>query len=403
MTTRKPDTIMAHGGRDPNAHHGFVNVPVHRGSTILFPSVAAWRAAKQPGSDAYVYTRIGNPNSRAFEQTVAALEGGAGAIATCSGLAALSTALSALTSAGDHILVADTVYGPGRAYCEKVLMRMGVEVEFIAPDVGTAIASRVKPNTTLVYLEAPGSHSFEMIDLPAVTNAAKAAAADPGRLRVMVDNTWGTPLFFRTFEHGIDVSVHAGTKYMVGHSDVMLGVIVANAATEPEIRRFAHLQGVCASPDDLFLGLRGLRTMGVRLREQSQRGLAIAEWLAARPEVARVRHPALPSDPGHAIWKRDFTGAASLFAIELDGRYNLAATDRFIDSLQYFGLGASWGGFESLVYPGDDLPRAVAPPQPAGRMLRFHIGLEDLDDLKDDLNQALGQMHALSQGADAAE
>lgn len=290
----KPATRLVTGGRDTNANHGFVNPPVYHASTVLYPSAEDFLARRSR----YLYGRRGTPTSEALEHALRELEGPAcaGVALLPSGLAAISTALFALLKAGDHLLVTDSAYQPTRRFCDSVLRRTGVETTYYDPLIGGAIASLIKPNTRAVFVEAPGSLSFEVQDVPAIANAAHAKGA-----LVLMDNTWATPLYFRAFEKGVDLSIQAGTKYIGGHSDVMLGTVSANEATWEQLSETVHALGLCVGPDDIYLGLRGLRTMAVRLAHHHQAGLKVARWLAARPEIARVLHPALESCPGHAV------------------------------------------------------------------------------------------------------
>ena len=389
MKNASPDTILTHAGNDPHANFGIVNPPVYHASTVLFPTVAALEEAGH-SFDGVRYGRIGTPTSQAFEATVARLEGGFKAVTAPSGLAAITTALLAFVSAGDHVLVTDSVYGPTRLFCSDMLKRLGVEAEFYDPLAGAAIERLIRPNTRVVFLESPGSLTFEVQDVPAIAAAAKQAGAV-----VMIDNTWGTPLFFKPFDHGVDLSIHAATKYMVGHSDAMLGVITAG--TEEvwnRLKRNSVQLGTCAGPDDIYLGLRGLRTMGARLRQHQDTALDLARWLQARPEVARVLHPALPDDPGHALWRRDFTGACGLFAIELKP-CSAAAVAAFLDGMELFGMGYSWGGYESLILPiHPEKLRTTTRWRTDGPMIRLHAGLEDPNDLIADLDRGLARLAA---------
>ncbi|MEI6560151.1 MAG: cystathionine beta-lyase [Rhodospirillaceae bacterium] len=387
MTDAKPDTILTHAGSSPADQHGMVNPPVYHASTVLFPSLAAMAAADAAPYEVLNYGRVGTPTSHAFERAVAALEGGYRAVTAGSGLAAITTALTAFTRAGDHILITDSAYGPTRRFAGEVLSRYGVEVEYYDPLIGAGIATRLRANTSVVYLESPGSLTFEVQDVPAIAAAAHRVGAT-----VLIDNTWATPLFFRPFDHGVDVSIHAATKYIVGHSDAMLGLIVCAEPVWERVKSTAVRLGTAAGPDDIYLGLRGLRTMGVRLRRHGEAALALADWLARQPEVVRVLHPARPGDPGHALWRRDFTGASGLFAVLLEpcARSALAA---LLDHLDLFGLGYSWGGFESLalpVYPAK--VRTATRWEYPGPLLRFNAGLEDIDDLIRDLDAGFGRL-----------
>jgi cysteine-S-conjugate beta-lyase len=382
-------TALCHAGLSPEANHGIVNPPVYHASTVLFPSVAALEASH--AGDIFEttrYGRIGTPTSRAFEKAVAEIEGGSHAVAMPSGLGAIATTLLAFTRQGDHVLISDSVYGPTRNMCTQVLQRYGVEVQFYDPLVGGGIRELIRPSTSLVYVESPGSLTFEIQDVPAIAEEAHKAGT-----KVVMDNTWATPLYFKPFDHGVDVSVHAATKYMVGHSDAMLGVAVCRERGDAEVvKRMAVLTGTAAGPDDVYLGLRGLRTMGVRLRRHWENGMALAEWLAGRPEVDRVLHPALPSDPGHRIWKRDFTGASGLFAVVLKPVPKKAVA-AMLDGLELFGIGYSWGGFESLALPAEPAHmRSATSWRTAGPLVRFHAGLESADDLRRDLEAGLARL-----------
>ncbi len=387
MNDAKPDTILTHAGASPFDQHGLVNPPVCHASTILFPSLAALEAADAKPFERLNYGRVGTPTSHAFERAVAELEGGYRAVTAASGLAAIVTALTAFTKAGDHILIADTAYGPTRRFAEETLRRYGVTVEYYDPVIGAGIKALLRRETSLVYLESPGSLTFEVQDVPAIAAAAKTVGAT-----VVMDNTWATPLYFRPFEHGVDVSIHAATKYIAGHSDAMLGVMVCAEASWETVKRTAVRIGAAAGPDDLYLGLRGLRTLGVRLRRHGEAGLALADWLSRQPEVMRVLHPARPGDPGHDLWRRDFTGTSGLFAVTLEPCAK-AAIAAMVDHFELFGLGYSWGGFESLALPVH--PRRVRTATSwdhPGTLLRFHAGLEDIDDLIRDLEAGFARL-----------
>ena len=383
----KPDTITAHAGRDPQRYDGVVNTPVFRASTVLFPDVAAYEKRNADDYKIMRYGIYGTPTTFALEEAVAQLEGGHAAVALPSGLAAIAAALAAFAQSGAHMLIADSVYQPTRNFCDRRLRKLGVEIEYYDPLIGAGIAGLIRPTTTVVFCEAPGSLSFEMQDIPAI-----AAAAHARGVAVLADTTWGTPYFFRAFERGVDISIHAGTKYISGHADVMLGIAVTNEQYWLKLRRTVADYGYCVSPDDCYLALRGLRTIGVRMRHQQQSALRIARWLQARPEVLRVLYPALEEDPGYAIWKRDFSGAASLFGVILQPVSD-AAVAALIDALELFGIGSSWGGFESLAIRADlSKYRTATRWNPGGPLLRLHIGLEDPDDLIADLEQALARM-----------
>jgi cystathionine beta-lyase len=383
----KPDTRLVTGGRDPFSYHGFVNPPVHHASTVLYRSADDLLSNRSR----YVYGRRGTPTSEALEQAMAEIEGPAcaGVALVPSGLNAISSALLSAVSAGDHILVSDSVYEPTRIVCDSVLKRLGVETTYYDPLIGAGIAKLFKPNTRLVFVEAPGSQSFEMQDVPAIA----AAAHGKGALVVM-DNTWATPLYFRALDFGVDLSIQAGTKYIGGHADVMIGMVAANPTAWPQLHKTVGALGLCVGPDDIYLALRGLRTLSVRLARHQESGLKIARWMRERPEIARVLYPALESDPGHALWRRDFSGACGLFAVVLKPVPD-AAIRAFLDALKLFGLGYSWGGYESLVIPFDCAKyRTATQWAPGGPTLRFHIGLEDAGDLVADLERGFAAMAA---------
>jgi cystathionine beta-lyase len=383
----KPATRLVVGGRDPAANHGFVNPPVHHVSTVLYPTAEDFLARRAR----YLYGRRGTPTSEALEDALRALEGPdcAGVALLPSGLAAISTALLAVLKAGDHLLVTDSVYQPTRKFCDGMLKRYGVTATYYDPLIGGGIAALIQPNTRAVFVEAPGSLSFEIQDVPAIAAAAHAKGAV-----VLMDNTWATSLYFRAFEKGVDLSIQAATKYIGGHSDVMLGTVSANKATWERLADTVHALGLCVGPDDVYLGLRGLRTMGVRLAQHQQAGMKVARWLAERPEIACVLHPALESCPGHALWRRDFSGASGLFSIVFKPVAQ-TAVNAFLDELTLFGIGASWGGFESLAIPFDCAPiRTATKWAPGGPTVRIHIGLEEIDDLIGDLERGFAAFAA---------
>ena len=381
-----PATEVAHLGRDPDRYHGAVNTPVYRASTILFDSVADYEAAQRGEPGRLHYGLHGLPTVTDLQRAFAALEGGHAALAVPSGLTATTLPLLALTGAGDHVLVTDSVYGPTRRFCDKHLSRFGVEVSYYDPLAGSAIERVMRPNTRVVFAESPGSLSFEVQDVPAL-----AAAAHGGGALLLLDNTWATPLNFRAFDHGVDVAVHAGTKYLGGHSDLLIGVIVGSEAVFPRLHRLWTDMGVTASSDDCFLALRGLRTLAVRLARHQASALRIAAWLRNRPEVAEVVYPALPGAPGHELWKRDFTGASGLFGVVLRP-VPKTAVEAMLNGLRWFKLGVSWGGFESLILPIDHAARSATRWAPAGPYLRLHVGLEDPDDLIADLAEGLARL-----------
>jgi cystathionine beta-lyase len=384
-------TRLSHTGRNDKTVHGFVNPPLLRGSTVLYPTVAERkRLGGMRGQRVLTYGLGGSATHWALEDVIAEVEGGTHCAIVCSGLAAVTTPLLAFLKSGDHLLMPDSVYGPARNFAEGMLKRFDVETTFYDPAIdGAGIATLLRPNTTVVYTESPGSHTFEVQDVPAIAKVAHAVGA-PGRIKVMMDNTWGIH-HFQPFKHGVDVSIQAATKYPAGHSDILIGSITVNTEADWQtLHAGSRGLGQYASPDDCWLTLRGLRTMGVRLAHQEQAGLEVARWLAARPEVARVLHPALPGAPGHDLWKRDFTGACSLFGVEFKPNYSVESTHAFAEALALFGIGASWGGFESLALPTSGfVSRTAGGAQFAGPLVRLHIGLEDVADLLADLEQGL--------------
>jgi cystathionine beta-lyase len=381
----KPATKLVRSGRDKSLTGPFVNPPVVHASTVLFDSVDDMVHRRQR----YVYGRRGTPTSDALEAAVSELEAAEGTILCPSGLAAAVTALLSCVSAGDRVLVVDTVYGPVRHFADTVLKRMGVETVYYDPALAAGIEDLFSANTTAVYLEAPGSLTFEMQDLAAVSAVARRHGAT-----VLFDNTWATPLYFRPLEHGADLSIMAGTKYLAGHSDLMLGTVAGNGPSLKKLKDTHGAIGAHVGPDDMFLGLRGLRTLAVRLDRHQQSARIVAEWLAARPEVARILYPALPTDAGHELWKRDMTGASGLFGVILNG-WSEAQAAALVDSLQLFGIGASWGGFESLAIVAHPKQiRTATVWEAEGPLLRLHIGLEDPGDLIADLEAAFATVSA---------
>lgn len=368
-----------------------VNPPIYHASTIAFRNLEDMEArqkemAKDDG-EAMWYGRKGTPASHTLQNAIAKLEGGYRSLVMPSGLSACVNAILAFVRTGDHILISDSVYGPTRHFVQTVLCRYGVSATFYDPLIGSDIATLMQPNTRLVYVESPGSQTFEIQDIPAIADAAHKRGAI-----VVMDNTWATPLFFKPFEHGVDVSVHAATKYIVGHSDAMLGMVTTNREHWSAMRDFVFTIGQTAGPDDMYLAQRGLRTMSVRLQRHWESGLKIAEWLAARPEVERVLHPALPDDLGHALWKHDFRGASGLFSVVLKPCAQ-DAFRAFVNRLELFQLGFSWGGFESLIVPFDPRKEREAVVRPyEDPAFRLHIGLEAVEDLQSDLDRALKQL-----------
>jgi len=384
---RKPATRAVHLGRNPRKFLGAVNTPVFRATTMLFPTVADLEQAALGQYAGIGYGLHGLPTVTDLQKTVAAIEGAHAALAVPSGLTATTLPLLALLKAGDHVLVTDAVYGPTRRFCNNHLTRLGVEVSYYDPLLGAAIEREFRPNTRVVFTESPGSLTFCVQDIPAI-----AAAAHRRGALVITDNSWATPFGFRSFDHGVDVSVHAATKYIGGHSDVLSGLILGNEATFPALHRLWTDMGVTASPDDCFLALRGLRTLPLRLARHVESALEIAKWLQTRPEVREVIYPALPGSRGHELWKRDFVGASGLFGVVLQPVAK-ERVDAMLDGMRLFGMGWSWGGFESLmipVYP--ERVQTATKWDAGGPCLRLAIGLEDPEDLLADLTEGLGRL-----------
>ncbi|MFK8251370.1 cystathionine beta-lyase [Ancylobacter terrae] len=380
------ETQLVVEGREPDRYDGFVNVPITRGATIIYPSAADLR---HHTGRRYSYGRRGNPTLEGLETALTTLEGGAGVVLTPSGLSACGLALLSALKAGDHLLMIDTVYEPTRHLCGTVLKRFGIEVSYYDPLVGADIAALFRPNTAAIYLESPGSQTFEMPDVPAIVAAARTRD-----LVTLMDNTWATPLHFRPHDFGVDISIQAGTKYLGGHADLNLGTVSANERMWKAVKGTHGDLGITVAPEDAFLGARGLRTLALRLKRHEESALALARWLADRPEVRRVLHPGLPDDPGHAIWKRDFTGACGLFSLILQPASE-EAVNAFLDNLELFGLGYSWGGFESLAVPFNAARyRTATPWNPGGPGVRLHVGLEDVGDLIADLENGFAALRA---------
>lgn len=385
-TAHKIDTTVAHAGRSPREFYGFVNPPVVHASTVLFPDTETMAT----GGQKYHYARRGNPTTDALEQAMTEIEGAAGTKLANSGLNAISLACLSCLNSGDHMLIPDTAYGPTRRFATTVLPKFGIEVDYYDPSLGADIRSLFKDNTTAVFTEAPGSLTFEMQDIPAIAEAAHSIGAT-----VLMDNTWASPIYCQPIALGVDLSIQAGTKYIVGHSDAMLGTIAASEKAWPALDGLCGDIGVHVAPDDVYLGLRGLRTLSVRLERHMKNALEVTAWLQTRPEITRIHYPALESDPGHALWKRDFSGASGLFAFDFKAGTTDAQRSAFLDALTLFGLGYSWGGFESLAIPVKLAGmRTATHPDPDVKSVRVHIGLEDPEDLIKDLGQAIDKAFA---------
>lgn len=383
------DTLVTHLGRDPAAHFGAVNPPVFHASTVLYEGVEAYEK-RHPEKGVMTYGRFGTPTTFALQSAIAELQGGADCICVSSGLAAITCAILALVEAGDHILVTDSTYYPTRTFCDGILRKLGVETTYYDPRAGADIAALFRPETRLVYCESPGSLTFEVQDIPAIATVAKAAD-----VALIMDTTWATPIHFKPFDLGVDIAVEAGTKYVVGHSDVMMGLITCTPDYEDVVGRTVRELGVTAGPDDVYLALRGLRTLTVRLHRHQQTAVALARWLSQRPEVAQVLYPALPEHPDHELWKRDFSGASGLFGVVLSQPFSKAAVAAMLDGMALFGIGSSWGGFESLMIPAyPEQVRSATTWSAPGPLLRIHAGLEDVDDLIADLEAGFERLNA---------
>ncbi len=384
---RKPATDVAHLGRDPKQHLGAVSTPVYHATTILFDTVAELEAAERGQYPGVTYGLHGLPTVTDLQSAMAELEGGYAALAVASGLAAITLALLGTTRPGDHVLVTDAVYGPTRRFCDNQLKRFGIEVSYYDPLAGASVEHEFKSNTRVVFAESPGSLTFEVQDVPAIAEVAHRRGA-----LLMLDNTWATPLGFPAFARGADISLHAGTKYVGGHSDVLVGLMTCSEATFPALHRLWTDMGVTLSSDDAFLALRGLRTLAVRLERHTQSALTIAHWLRERPEVDEVIFPALPGSRGHELWKRDFTGACGLFGVMLKPVAK-ARVDAMLDGMRLFRMGWSWGGFESLIIPANvERAKRTIPWSARGPYMRLHVGLEDVQDLIADLEDGFARL-----------
>lgn len=386
-------TILGHAGSKPESNYGVVNPPVYHASTIIFPDLATLletRRDRASGAfEGITYGREGTPTTRAFEEALTLIEGGYRSVTLPCGLGAIASSLMAFLKAGDHLLMPDQLYGPARQFCDEVLKKFGVEVTYYDGRIGADIAKLMRKNTAVVYLESPGSLTFEMQDVPAIASIAKRHGA-----MVLMDNTWASPIFFNPIRHGVDVVIHAATKYISGHSDLMLGVAVCTKEAFVPVKKTASMAGYCGGPDDVYMALRGLRTLGVRMRRHHESALAVARWLQKRPEVHKVMLPALPGDPGHTIWKRDYSGTSGLFGFALQ-KFSDKAFAAFLDHIEVFKLGYSWGGYESLMVPTypSTLRSSVKWDAP-GPSIRIHVGLEDVDDLIKDLENGLDRLRS---------
>lgn len=394
----KVATRIIHAGRDRKWAGYSVNVPVVRASTVVFENMAEMKhAVRHRGEQVPYYGRRGTQTHFAFSDAVCELEGGAGCALYPSGAAAISGALLAFLKAGDHLLMVDAAYEPTRALCDKVLKPLGIETTYYDPLIGAGIAALIRPNTRVIYLESPCSLTMEVQDVPAICAVAKSH-----NIVTILDNTWASPILCQPFELGVDISIQAATKYICGHSDVMLGTASANARHWPQLREHSYLLGYCASADDVYLAARGLRTLGVRLAQHQRNTLQVIEWLAQRPEIETILHPALPQHPGHDLFVRDFSGSNGLFSFVLK-QGDLAAVTAFVEGMQHFKMGFSWGGYESLVLANLDvqaLRTATSWPY-KGPLIRLHIGLEDPSDLIADLAAAFDRLQTIQRDHNA--
>jgi len=381
------DTRVVHNGRNPSTQGGLVNPPVYHGSTVIFPTLDALEkmSIEHDTKDAVVYGRMGSQSTFGFENAMADLENGFGAVSVSSGMAAVTTAILAFAGSGDHILVVDSVYGPTRAFCNGFLKRVGIEVTYYDPMIGADIGSLLKANTRLIFMESPGSITFEVQDVPAIVTVARKHG-----VITAIDNSWATPVFYKPIDHGVNISVTSATKYIAGHADAMVGLITAdNEDHFYHLKRCRDQLGQSLAPDDVFLGARGMRTLGLRVRHHEKQALVIANWLQQHDEVLEVLHPALPNCPGHEFWKRDFSGASGLFSCILRPRSKTALA-HMLDNMSIFSMGFSWGGFESLIVPQEPArSRTATRWNKPGQVIRLHAGLEDVNDLIADLDQGL--------------
>ena len=375
----KQDTLLTTASLNPRENHGIPNPPIYRASTIISDTLAHYRG-EEPQT--YDYGRVGTPTSEAFEKAVAALYGADDVVTTPSGLSAINIALMSFAKAGDHVLLPDSIYGTSRAFITKMLTKWGIEIEFYRPRINAQIEHLFKDNTAILYLESPGSLTFEVQDVPAMAELAHAKG-----ILTMIDNTWGTAINYNALTMGVDVIIEAATKYITGHSDVNLGIICAKGVHATRLRHTVRMMGICAGPEDLYLGVRGLRTMSLRLNQSGKTGIALAEFVEQQRAVAQILHPALASSPDNALYQRDFKGSCGLFGFTIRETYDQAQIDKAAQAMQIFQIGASWGGFESLFSQAvlDEHKRAFPEDVPKGYLMRVYAGLEDHDDLRDDL------------------
>ncbi|MDA8514668.1 cystathionine beta-lyase [Citrobacter sp. Igbk 14] len=384
--TFKVETKLTRLGRDVHDQYGFVNTPIYRGSTVVFDTVDSLQNNKAK----FWYGTLGTPTIKSLEDAWSELSGAEGTVMSPSGLGAVALALMTTLKSGDHLLMPDSVYNPTRNFCKVFLEKFGVEITYYDPLVGENIVELFRTNTSTLFLESPGSQSFEIQDVPLLTRLAKQRG-----IKTIIDNTWATPIFFKAHEHGCDLSVEAGTKYLSGHSDLLMGLVSANAETWPALRAMYDSMAMLPGAEDCFLALRGLRTMHIRLKEAERRALEVANWLSEQPEVSRILHPAFEGCPGHEIWKRDFKGSSGLFSVVFKPGFSKEALSYMLDNMKIFGMGYSWGGFESLVVPFNCADyRTATKWNPEGLTIRLQIGLENVEDLMTDLRQGLDRLSA---------
>lgn len=395
----KKETILVHTGSFPDLNSGCVNTPIYRGSTVLFPTLDDYYSASDGKpfyktshdirSCDFSYGTSGTPTTHALRRAIAELEGAGHALISPSGLAAITHTLMAFLKHGDHLLMTDSVYGPTRRFCTKVLSRYGVETTYYDPLIGSDIKHLIRDNTRIIFTESPGSLTFEIQDIPAIAKEARKKG-----VVVVTDNSWATPLYCSPLKLGANISIQAATKYIGGHSDILLGTVAADTEYFDPVATTHHHFGATTSPDDCYLALRGLRSMAVRLKQHQEHAILVAKWLEKQPEVSRVLHPALPDHPGHNIFKRDFSGSTGLLSFVLDPKYSYQDVCRMVDHYDIFNIGASWGGFESLVLHIDlKTVRTAIPWTLKGHVLRLYIGLENIDDIMADLDKGFKRLH----------
>lgn len=387
MADKHLDTTLVNAGRSKKYTQGSVNSVIQRASSLVFDTVEAKKhATRNRANGELFYGRRGTLTHFSLQEAMCELEGGAGCALFPCGAAAVANTILAFVEQGDHVLMTNTAYEPSQDFCTKILAKLGVTTSWFDPLIGADIARLVRPETRVVFLESPGSITMEVHDVPAIVAAVRQVAPEA---IIMIDNTWAAGILFKALDFGIDISIQAGTKYLIGHSDAMVGTAVANARCWPQLRENAYLMGQMLDADTAYMTSRGLRTLGVRLRQHHESSLRIAEWLAQHPQVARVNHPALPGSKGHEFWKRDFTGSSGLFSFVLNKRLNDAELAAYLDNFSLFSMAYSWGGFESLILANQ--PEQIAHIRPdaevdfSGTLIRLHIGLENVDDLQADL------------------